>query len=577
MLFDLERPEIVKKKRFFLPEEFSYKSWDDLLPFYEDLLQREIHTVNDLQRWLSDLSELESYLSEDSAWRYINYTRNTEDEEVKKKYLFVINEIKPKAAPFSNKLDKKFIACPLISELKEEAYQIYIRSVKNELDLYREENIPLFVQSEEKSQKYADLVSQMTIHYKGNEYTLSQAAKFLKDPDRNVRKEVYELVGERRKKDSEELDALFDDLVKIRHQIAKNAGFDNYRDYKFKALGRFDYTLEDVFKFHESVKEEIVPIVDEIERRKKKELGVDSLKPYDLDAETSGKPALKPYGDSKELIEKTIQSFSKLHPILGEYLQIMDERGYLDLESRKGKAPGGYNYPLDEIGIPFIFMNSSGKFRDLVTMLHEGGHAIHSFLTRDLHLNAFKHTPSEVAELASMSMELISMDTWDVFFNEEDDLKRAKKEQLEGIIEILPWIATVDKYQNWIYTNPDHTKEERTKAWLEIYDEFQPDTIDWSGYEKYKSISWQKQLHIFEVPFYYIEYGIAQLGALAVWKNVKNDKKQGLLQYINALRLGYTRSVPEIYKEAGIKFDFSKDYIKDLAKFVREELEKLEE
>ncbi len=574
-MFELERPHISKISRQFLPEDFNLSNWESIKPFYEDLKSRVFNTTEDLKQWLADWSEMESYLSEDSAWRYINFTRNTEDEVIRAKYLYYINEIKPFAAPYEHDLNRKLIACPFISELKDEAYDIYIRSVKNEVELYREENIPLFTKSEEEAQKYADIVSQMTIHHDGQEFTLAQAAKFLKDPDRNVRKEVYEKMNARRAVDADALDTLFDGLVKIRHQIALNAGFENYRDYKFKALGRFDYTQEDVYHFHESVKEEIVPIVNNIILHRKSALKLDVLKPYDLDAETSGKPALRPYENSKELVEKTIKCFEKMHPILGDYIRIMDEMGYLDLESRKGKAPGGYNYPLDEIGIPFIFMNSSGKFRDLVTMLHEGGHAIHSFLTRNLKLNAFKHTPSEVAELASMSMELISMDAWEVFFNHPDDLKRAKQEQLEGIIEILPWIASVDKFQNWIYTHPEHTHEERTKQWLAIYNEFHTDITDWSEYEMYKSIGWQRQLHIFEVPFYYIEYGIAQLGALAVWKNCNLDPEQGLKQYIEALRLGYTRSVPEIYKTAGISFDFSRPYIKKLAQFINAELEKL--
>jgi oligoendopeptidase F len=572
-MFELERPDIIKKPRHFLPENFSFSDWNGLEPFYEGLKSRHINSADELIQWLTDWSELESYLSEDSAWRYINFTRNTEDEEAKKKYLFVINEIKPKIAPYAHELDKKFSASPFLDGLKDEAFKIYIRSVRNEVDLYREENIPLYTKAEEEAQKYADLVSQMTIHYNGQEYTLAQAAKFMKDTDRNVRKEVYDMINERRMQDRDALDLLFDALVKIRHQIALNAGFKNYRDYKFKALGRFDYTQEDVYNFHTSVKEEIVPIVNDIIAKKKEALKVDVLRPYDLDAETTGKPALRPYENSRELVEKTIKCFEKLHPILGDYIKIMDDKGYLDLESRKGKAPGGYNYPLDEIGIPFIFMNSSGKFRDLVTMLHEGGHAIHSFLTRNLELNAFKHTPSEVAELASMSMELISMDAWDVFFDNPDDLKRAKWEQLEGIIEILPWIASVDKFQNWIYTNPEHTHAERTAEWVKIFNEFHSDITDWEGYAKYKEIAWQKQLHIFEVPFYYIEYGIAQLGALAVWKNCKKDPAKGLQQYVEALKLGYTRPVPEIYKTAGIKFDFSREYIKELAGFIKSELE----
>jgi oligoendopeptidase F len=575
-MINLEVPVIQIRERHFLPENFEFSIWEDLKPFYEELKDRQIDTVQDLENWMADRNELEDYLAENAAWRYINYTRNTEDPAIRESYLFFINSIKPNISPYSNELDKKLVNSPLTKELKEEAYKIYLRSTQNDIDLYREENIPLIVKVEEKAQEYAEIQAAMTIEYKGEELTMQQAAKYLKDPDRAVRKEIYDKVINRRAQDFDRLDSLFNELVKLRHQIALNAGFDNYRDYKFKALGRFDYTIDDVFQFHESVKEEIVPLAGIILENKKKQLGIDRLKPYDLDAEPEGQKALAPYTTSEELVDKSITTFSKLNPTLGSYLSIMNEKGYLDLDSRKGKAPGGYNYPLDEVGIPFIFMNASGKFRDMVTMMHEGGHAVHSFLTRNLKLSAFKHAPSEVSELASMSMELLSMDQWDTFFENKNDLKRAKREQLEGIIDSLPWIATVDKFQNWVYTHPEHTAEERSEEWTRIFKEFHTDMVDWTGYEKSRSKSWQRQLHIFEVPFYYIEYGIAQLGALAVWKNYKENTERGLDMYLNALKLGYTHSVPDIYKEAGIAFDFSRPYIRQLAEFLKKELEELE-
>jgi oligoendopeptidase F len=392
-----------------------------------------------------------------------------------------------------------------------------------------------------------------------------------------LRKEIYEKIVARRLQEAQKLDEIFDKLVKLRTQIARNAGFDNYRDYKFKALGRFDYTIDDVHRFHSSVREEIVPLTGIILRNKQEELKLEELRPYDLDAEPEGQEPLKPYETPQELTEKSISAFTRIHPILGRYLGIMREKGFLDLDSRKGKAPGGYNYPLDEAGVPFIFMNASGKFRDMVTMMHEGGHAIHSFLTRDMALSAFKHAPSEVSELASMSMELISMDAWDIFFDNKEDLKRARKEQLEGVIDSLPWIATVDKFQDWVYTHPDHTAEERSAEWKKIYDEFHPSLVNWENYEEALAKMWQRQLHIYEVPFYYIEYGIAQLGAMATWRNYEQNPEKGLAAYLDALKLGYTRAVPEIYNAAGIRFDFSQSYIHDLAEFIKNELKKLEE
>jgi oligoendopeptidase F len=577
MNYNLQEPTIAPIQRTYLPQDFELNTWEDLMPFFEELKNRNISSKEDLERWLADLNELESYTNENAAWRYIRYTCNTENEEIKNQYLYFINQISPRLAPYSHELNLKLVNSPFKHELKGEAYKIFLRSTQNAIDLYREENISLQVEAEELAQKYAEIQSQLTIEHNGQELTMQQAAKYLKNSDRALRKEVYDKIINRRLLESFRLDEIFDKLVKIRTRIARNAGFENYRDYKFKALGRFDYTIDDVYRFHDSVKEEIVPLTGYILKQKQKELGPAELKPYDLDAEPEGQEPLKPYDNPQELTEKSIRAFSRLHPVLGKYLSIMKDKGFLDLDSRKGKAPGGYNYPLDEVGVPFIFMNASGKFRDMVTMMHEGGHAVHSFLTRDMPLSVFKHTPSEVSELASMSMELISMDVWNEFFKDKKELKRVKKEQLEGVIDSLPWIATVDKFQNWIYTHPDHSVAERSDEWRRIYEEFHPGLVDWRGYEEARDKMWQRQLHIFEVPFYYIEYGIAQLGALAMWRNYENDNARGLANYINALSLGYTRSVPAIYEAGGIRFDFSKAYIHDLAKFIREKLEKLEE
>jgi len=340
-------------------------------------------------------------------------------------------------------------------------------------------------------------------------------------------------------------------------------------------MGRFDYTPQDCFDFHASVKEAVVPLLDDMAASRKEALKVDALRPWDTKVDPKGLAPLKPFATGEELLDKTIRCFSRLDPFLGDCLKTMKAMKHLDLESRKGKAPGGYNYPLDEIGVPFIFMNATSNLRDMITLLHEGGHAVHSLVTRDLALNSFKHTPSEVAELASMSMELITMDFWDEFFSDENDLKRAKIQHLESIIETLPWVATVDKFQHWMYENPEHTPAQRTEKWVEIYSDFTDNVMDWSGLETFRKYLWQRQLHIYEVPFYYIEYGIAQLGAIGVWKNYRENPQAGLKGYLDALKLGYTAPITEIYRAANIPFDFSQEHITELINFVKAELERL--
>ena len=567
--------KITKKQRLYIPADLVIE-WGTLEPLFTELSSRQINSVEELEKWLKDRSELEAALEEDFAWRYIRMTCDTTDEKLLGDFQFFATEIEPKIAPLNNDLNKKFIESPFTEELDKDKYFIYTRGIKKALELFREENIPLQTQIQVEQQKYQAITGAMSVTLKGQEYTLEQASVFLKDTDRTIRQEAWEAITARRLQDKVKLDELFNLLLKLRHQVAINAGFENFRDYMFQALGRFDYTPFDCYKFHEAIEKEIVPILREQSGLRKAALGLKQLKPWDMDVDVSGKPALKPFKTGEELIDKSIKCFQGLDSYIGERLEIMKANGFFDVESRKGKAPGGYNYPLAESGAPFIFMNSAGTFRDLTTMVHEGGHAVHTFISSGLELNEFKHLPSEVAELASMSMELISMDKWDVFFDNPEDLKRAKKDQLKDVLKTLPWVAVVDQFQHWIYTNPEHTTKERAEAWKRIFEPFGNNFTDWSEHPEALENLWQKQLHIFEVPFYYVEYGIAQLGAIAVWKNYKNDPAKGLKNYLEALKLGYTKTIKEIYETAGIEFNFSVSYVKELAEFVQEELKKLD-
>jgi len=567
--------KISKKQRTYISVDLNIQ-WDYLEPIFNELINRSINSVSELVQWLRDRSEIEAALEEDFAWRYIRMTCDTTDEKLLNDFQFFATEIEPKIAPLNNELNQKFIQCPFAEELDKAKYFVYVRGIKKALELFREENIPLLTQIQVEQQKYQGITGSMSVIISGQEYTLEQAAVLLKDTDRKIRKEAWEAITTRRLEDKEKLDELFNSLLKLRHQVALNAGFENFRDYMFQALGRFDYSPTDCYDFHKAIQKEIVPILKTQAENRLKALNLSELKPWDMDVDISGKPALKPFRNGEELIEKSIQCFHGLSPYIGERLEIMKANGFFDVDSRKGKAPGGYNYPLAESGAPFIFMNSAGTFRDLTTMVHEGGHAIHTFISAELELNDFKHLPSEVAELASMSMELISMDHWDKFFNNSEDLIRAKKDQLKDVLKTLPWVAVVDKFQHWIYTNPDHTSEERSEAWTKILESFGNNFTDWSEHQPALKNLWQKQLHIFEVPFYYIEYGIAQLGAIAVWKNYKENPTKGLSSYLEALKLGYTKTIKEIYETAGIEFNFTASYVKELADFVQMELDKLD-
>ncbi|HTN05303.1 M3 family oligoendopeptidase [Agriterribacter sp.] len=564
--------DIKKKTRHFLPEDFEVTTWEALEPYFKALSERPIDSKQELEQWLKDSSELEAVVSEDACWRQVRMTCDTENKALTEAFTFFYTAIQPNIQPYADKINRKLVGCAYTAELNQDKYFTYLRSVKKSIDLFREENIPLFSELSVMQQQYGAVAGKMTVEVEGKEYTLQQASKFLESHDRVLRESVYRKVNERRLLDKDTFNELFTGLVRKRHQVALNAGFSNYRDYMFVEKGRFDYTKEDCFSFHEGVKQYVLPLVDMINRKKKEKLKLDVLKPWDTEAEPEGVAPLRPFTSGKELLEKSIVCFNRLRPFFADCLRKMDELKRFDLDSRKGKAPGGYNMPLSESGAPFIFMNAAGQMHDVTTMVHEGGHAVHSFLAHPLELSAFKEYPIEMAEVASMSMELFSMEYWDTFFTDAHDLQRAKEHQLERVITIMPWIATIDKFQHWLYENPFHTTEERTTRWMEILREFSSDIIDFRGLEQYRESAWQRQLHLFEVPFYYIEYGIAQLGAIGMWKQFKENRENALDNYMKALSLGNIKPLPELYASAGLRFDLSPSYIRELMEFVHTEM-----
>ena len=563
---------VEKNTRKFISNDFKVTAWDDVKPYFETLKLYEINSASDLKTWMLKRSELETALQEDLAWRYIRMTCDTENKELEEAFNFFVGEIEPNIAPYAQELNLKFLNSPFLNELHDERFNNLIRQTKRMVEIYRDENIPLLAELHQKEQTYGSISGAMTITVDGNEITLQQASNYLKDSNRTKREEVYLKIWERRLADKNKLDDLFTELIALRHKIAVNAGFENFRDYSFASMGRFDYTPDDCFRFHESIAKHVVPLNNAFDAQRKSDLKLETLKPWDTEVDTDGKSPLKPFANGNEMMEKTIKCFTEVHPFFGECMQHLKQLNRVDLDSRKGKAPGGYNYPLYETGVPFIFMNSTGLLRDLVTIVHEGGHAVHSILDHPLEIADFKSTPSEVAELASMGMELISMEHWHHFFN-ANDLKRAKLQHLEDVVSVLPWIATVDKFQHWVYEHPGHSVDERENYWNTLQNEFGGNVVNWKGQELIRKNIWQKQLHIFEVPFYYIEYGMAQLGAIALWRNYKQNRTVAVEQYIAALKLGYTKTIGEIYNAAGIRFDFSEAAISELMAFVKNEME----
>lgn len=575
-MIDLQKYTVKPlKTRIYVPEDYKIDSWDSLKPYFERLLDQNPDSKEALERYLLAVNEIDAIVDEEVAWRYIHMTCDTQNEKNTSDYQYFVQEILPHVSIYSDKLNRKIMENPFVRALDLDYYKTFFRSLKNEISLFREENVHLSAEDQSLAQEYSGIMGKMVIEHEGKTLTLQQAVKFLESRDRFVRETVWKKIEACRELAWEEANNIFEKMLKIRTQIAVNAGFSSYTDYKYAVLERFDYNRQDCTTFHEAVEKQIRPLLIQFAEERKIKLGLESLRPWDMTVDIFGETPLRPFTDGNDLIEKSITVLKKLNPSLGEMIALMAQNGYMDVESRIGKAPGGYNYPLAESGIPFIFMNAAGSQSDVTTMLHESGHAVHSFITRDIKLNALKNTPSEVAEVASMAMELLTLEHYDTFYPNNQDKIRAQKEQIMRALTLFPWVAAVDVFQHWVYDNPEHTSAERLAEWTRIYKRFHGTEIDWSGLEAHQAQMWVRQLHIFEIPFYYIEYAFAQLGAIAIWRNHKLNPEKALNQYLNALHLGYTKTIPELYNAAGVSFHFSAEYVKELADFCKQEYDKL--
>jgi oligoendopeptidase F len=561
--------------RQFVPAQLNLGDWTQLAPLFDQLESRcaAAQTSAELEAWLLAWGELSAALDEEASRRYIAMSCHTDNPDAEKAYLQFVEDIEPQLKPRQFKLEQLFIAHPQRAQLPSPRYDVFIRDVQNHVELFRPENVALETEEAKIGQQYQKLSGALTVQFRGEEKTLVAMGKFLEEPNRALRQEAWELVAKRRLQERDQFEEQFDQLVKLREQIAANAGFKNYRDYAFRLKGRFDYMPEDCAKFHDAVASEVVPAVRELQAQRRHQLGLDKLRPWDMAVDPQNRPPLKPFEKVEDMVTRSQRIFDQLDAELAGGFQQMQDLKLLDLANRKGKAPGGYQSTLNEARLPFIFMNAVGQQRDVETILHEAGHAFHALATRREDLLAYRSAPIEFCEVASMSMELLGNEFIEEFYSPADG-NRARRTHLEGIIGVLGWIATVDAFQHWIYTHPGHTRAERATTWNELMDRFAGD-VDWSAYEEVRAHLWHRQLHIFLYPFYYIEYGIAQLGALQVWANSKHDKAKALRDYKTALALGGSKPLPELFATAGCKFQFDAATIRPLIELTRKELQKL--
>ena len=563
------------RPRTFVPQNLNLGDWPQIAPLFDQIETRAVQAASavELEKWLLDWSELCAALDEEASRRYIAMTCHTDNADAEKAYLHFVENVEPQLKPRQFALEKIYVAHPQFNQLPKARYEVFNRDVKNHVELFRPENVALETEEAKLAQQYQKLIGAQTVTFRGEEKTLVQMGRYLEEPDRALRQEAWKLIAKRRLVDVDKCEAIFDGLIELRTQIAKNAGFENYRDYAHRQKCRFDYTPENCFQFHDAVEKEIMPAVREIQNERQRQLKLEKLRPWDLAVDPQNRPPLKPFVQVGEMVARTQKIFNHLDAGLAAGFQQMQDLKLLDLDNRKGKAPGGYQSTLSEARVPFIFMNAIGLQRDVETILHEAGHAFHAQATRDEDLYPYRSAPIEFCEVASMAMELLGNEFLEEFYPTAE-ANRARKTHLEGIIGFFPWMATVDAFQHWIYTHAGHTRAERKAAYLKLMDRFGGD-VDYSGFEEVRAHSWHRQLHIFLHPFYYVEYGIAQLGALQVWANSKADKVKALADYKKSLALGGSRPLPELFAAAGCKFQFDAATIKPLIQLASSELKKL--
>ncbi len=556
----------------FVPKDLDGSSWESIEPFMNDLRDRKLSCSNCLETFIADRSSLSEVISEARARLYIDMTCHTDDEDIQKSWMQFVENVQPKLSEYSDTLNRRLVEHQALDELPER-FGILVKGIKTDIAIFREENIPLSTQATKLVTEYNEICGAQMVEFDGEQKTFAQMAIYFENTDRKIREDAWKAVSERRFEDNERVSEIYDELIQIRHKMATNAGFEGFQQYMFASMHRFDYSIEDCLEFHESIETVCQPLRHRTDGERIRDLGIDSLRPWDMGVDVKGRPPLQPFNDVQEMVDGCSRIFHNMSEELGNYFDQLDANDCLDLDSRKGKAPGGYQYYLQKSRLPFIFMNAAGTQRNIETMIHEAGHAFHSFYSGHLDLIHERDSPIEFAEVASMSMELLTHPHWEEFYDNKD-ADRARRKHLEDIISFMPWMATIDAFQHWVYANPNHSREERAEKWLELGERFGP-KVNMTGFEDIHKVSWQRQGHLFGVPFYYVEYGIAQLGALQMWKYHRRDTQDALDRYKAGLSLGYTRGLTELFQASGLELSFSESYVGELIGEIDEALAEL--
>ncbi len=554
--------------------DFMQLSWSQIEPFYAELNGFSLNAQN-VKEWLSEWTRLSEFVNETGQRLYVAMTINTADKEAEKRLYNYLDTISPPAEAAEQKLREKLLA----SGIEPAGFEIVLRNMRAQAALFREANLPLFTEERKLGNEYDKLIGAQTVHWEGKDVTVTQLRPVYQDTDRTMREKAWRLALSRQLSDRDAINQLWGKFMGLRKQLAANADFTDYRAFRWRQLLRFDYTPESCAQFHDAIEQAVVPAAERIYERRRKQLGVDSLRPWDLDVDPLGRPALKPFEQISMLEGKTEGIFRQVDPQLGDYFATMRKEALLDLDNRKGKAPGGYCTAFVVAKRPFIFMNAVGLHDDVQTLLHEGGHAFHVF--ESAHLPYFQQLEigMEFAEVASMSMELLGLPYLSqsgTGFYTDKDAARARIEHLEGLILFWPYMAVVDAFQHWVYTHNEEATDAANcdAAWSAQWKRFMRG-VDWAGLEQEKMTGWHRKLHIHEVPFYYVEYGLAQLGAVQVWRNSLQNQANAVKQYRQALSLGGTVTLSQLYQTAGAKFSFDVSTLRDAVGLIEQTIGQL--
>lgn len=560
---------LSRARRRWLPEGTSLTRWDEIGPWYDRLWGRAVDSPAALERWLRDVDELDAAVRQEGNRRYIAMTCQTDHPARETAHLDFVRGVEPWLKVARHSLREKYLDSPHRVGLSTRGYRVFDRLQENRRALYRKENIARETELTELERRYQKVAGAMTVSFQGKVRTPEQMSPFLEETDRGLRQAAWERVAARRMADRERLDDLFDRMVTVRDELAREAGFSDFVSYAYRLRERFDYGVEQTTAFGEAVERVVVPVARRIQAERHAALGVDRLRPWDLVVDPHGRPRLRPFDCVEQLCDRAEAVFGRIDPEFGAQFRFLREHGLLDLSNRKGKAPGGYQTTLEGDRLPFIFMNAVGLDSDVGTLLHEGGHAFHTLAARGEALAAYREGPIEFCEVAAMAMELLGSGHLDEFYHPVD-AARSYRQSLERTLLMLPWIAAVDAFQHWVYAHPGHDREQRRAVWTGLMRRF-GDDVDWSGYEDPRASYWHRQLHIFLYPFYYVEYGIAQLGALGIWRRSQAEPARAVHDYRRALALGGSRPLPELFAAAGVPFAFDEATIVPLIEAVRAE------